>query len=449
MKSLRPSTAARCAGKTSPTRPSFSVTCGPTPERGLSPAPCARSDFQRRACSWSTRGSTRGRNPFLALSVRKGLPVRGSSGCTGAPTPARGRITAPSASKAFPDTGTWRRTWRPCTPRWSLASPGKSSRVRTVTRAVTRRQSWGTTRGLTRGRGRTSAPTATRGSPCRGRWWGTSASTPASRPTTAPTAGRRSRSSGRWPPTCGLTRGRSRTAARSATRPSWLPESCGGTPGFTRGKSRTPAQAAGGTSRSPGRSETTGDRAYRTRRTPRPAAARIQLERTSRPGEVATSALRYWQHSTLKELSFWVYLVWVCLCSSTFLAQVWMMMNCLQLIHPSTTYSTQPPPTWLSPGLSVWSARICSLSLTRSSGLLWRLWETRRFCCASTSRVWAHVKATIPASVSAALRSHRCRTHPNPSRRSSSGQPPGQISPGSVKQLIISKLRFSSHHVET
>lgn len=242
-------TAARCVVKTSLTHPSFSVTCGLTPERGPSPAPCVKKDFQRRVCSWSTNGSTRGRNHFLALSAKRGLPVRASSGCTGGLTPARGRITAPSAWKAFPDTGTWKRTWRRCTLRWSLVSRGKSSRVRIATRAVTLQRSWETTRGLTLERGRTSAPTATNGLPCQGRWWGTSGSTRASRPTTAPTAGRRLRSSGLWPPTCGLTREKSHTAARSATRPSSLLESCGGTPGFTRGKSRTRAQAVGGTSR--------------------------------------------------------------------------------------------------------------------------------------------------------------------------------------------------------
>lgn len=51
---------------------------------------------------------------------------------------------------------------------------------------------------------------------------------------------------------------------------------------------------------------------------------------------------------------------------------------------------------------------------------------------ASMCRVWSHVEATIRASVSATFRSHRCRTHPNPPRRSSSGQPPGQISTASV-----------------
>lgn len=110
MKNRRLFTAAQCVAKTSLTPLNFSATYALTQERGLSPAPCVRSVFQRRGFSWSMKGSTLGRSHSHALSVRNDLPARGSSGYTGGHTLASGRITAPSAWRAFLVTGTWKHT---------------------------------------------------------------------------------------------------------------------------------------------------------------------------------------------------------------------------------------------------------------------------------------------------------------------------------------------------
>lgn len=110
MKNRRLFTAAQCAGKTSLTPLNFSVTYVLTQERGLSPAPCVRRDFQKRGCSWSMKGSIPGKSHSHALSVRKDLLVRGSWGCTGGHTLARGLITAPSVWRASPDIGIWKLT---------------------------------------------------------------------------------------------------------------------------------------------------------------------------------------------------------------------------------------------------------------------------------------------------------------------------------------------------
>ena len=274
----RPYTAAQCVGKTSPTPLNFSVTYVPTQERGLSPARCVKRDFQKRGCSWSTKGSILGRNHSRALSVRKDLLVRGSSGCTGGHTLARGRITAPSVWRAFPDTGIWKLTWRRCTLRLLRASRGRSFHVRTVKRAVTQQLSSEIIRGLTPERGRTSALSVTSDLPCRVHLWDTSVSTPALHPTTAQTAGRHLRSSGRWRHTCELTQEKNRTAARSVISLSWLQESCGGTPGFTLEKSRTRAQTVGGTSHWQELWGTTNGRVHRTRMDQLQASSQTQFK---------------------------------------------------------------------------------------------------------------------------------------------------------------------------